>query len=155
MAHRVRLPVTAVLLAISSAAASAAPIGNGLAKTPPMGWSSWNQFGEAISEKVVVESIDAMAAHGLRDAGYVYVNLDDGWQHFKGSRKEHPLEADPAKFPHGIRWLAERSQLLPLPPPYPARLTERPEQPLAAWRTVPPLQHPLSVYDALLQEVSA
>jgi hypothetical protein len=53
-----------------------------------------------------------------------------------------------------IRWLAEREQLLPLPPPYPARLSESSQPPLAAWRTVPPLQHPLSVYDALLQEVS-
>jgi hypothetical protein len=41
-----------------------------------------------------------------------------------------------------------------LPPPYPARLSESSEQSLAAWRTVPPLQHPLSVYDALLQQVS-
>jgi transposase len=53
-----------------------------------------------------------------------------------------------------IRWLAEREQLLPLPPPYPARLTESSAAPLATWRTVPPLQHPLSVYDALLQEAS-
>ena len=54
-----------------------------------------------------------------------------------------------------IRWLAERERLLPLPPPYPAQVLEGPEQRLAAWRTVPPLQHPLSVYDALLHEVSA
>ncbi len=107
MAHRVHTPIAVALLAITSAAASAAPVSNGLAKTPPMGWSSWNQFGEAINEKVVVESIDAMAAHGLRDAGYVYVNLDDGWQRYKAARKDKPLEADPAKFPHGIRWLAD------------------------------------------------
>jgi alpha-galactosidase len=40
-----------------------------------------------------------MVANGMRDAGYVYVNLDDGWQRYKGSRREHPLEVDPAKFP--------------------------------------------------------
>lgn len=107
MSHRVRFPFVATLLALAGAAASAAPAGNGLAQTPPMGWSSWNQFGEAINERVLVETMDALAARGLRDAGYVYVNLDDGWQHWKGSRKDKPLEADPAKFPHGIRWLAD------------------------------------------------
>jgi alpha-galactosidase len=107
MAHRVRTPIAAALLAIASATALAAPVSNGLAKTPPMGWSSWNQFGETISEKLVIETIDALAAHGLRDAGYVYVNLDDGWQRYKAARKDKPLEADPAKFPHGIRWLAD------------------------------------------------
>jgi transposase InsO family protein len=52
-----------------------------------------------------------------------------------------------------IRWLAEREHLLPLPPPYPARLSES-VSPLHAWRTVPPLQHPLSVYDELLTAVA-
>jgi alpha-galactosidase len=107
MTHRARSPFTATLVAITCAAAAAAPVSNGLAKTPPMGWSSWNQFGEAISEKVVIESIDAMTANGLRDAGYVYVNLDDGWQRYKASRRDKPLEADPAKFPHGVRYLAD------------------------------------------------
>jgi alpha-galactosidase len=106
MAHRLCL-AAAAFLAITNVATPAAPVSNGLAKTPPMGWSSWNQFGEAISEKVVVETVDAMAANGLREAGYVYINLDDGWQHYKGSRKARPLEADPVKFPHGIRWLAD------------------------------------------------
>jgi transposase len=53
-----------------------------------------------------------------------------------------------------LRWLIERPLLLPLPPPYPARLSGSMQPPLAAWRTVPPLQHPLSVYDALLQQAS-
>lgn len=53
-----------------------------------------------------------------------------------------------------LRWLIERPLLLPLPPPYPARLSDSLQPPLAAWRTVPPLQHPLSVYDALLQQAS-
>lgn len=96
----------ALALAVGARAAEA-PLSNGLAKTPPMGWSSWNQFGDAIDEKLVRETIDAMAADGLRDAGFVYVNLDDGWQRYKGARKDHPLEADPAKFPHGIKALAD------------------------------------------------
>jgi alpha-galactosidase len=93
-------------LAVGAQAADA-PLTNGLARTPPMGWSSWNRFGDAIDEKLVRETIDAMAAEGLRDAGFVYVNLDDGWQRYKGARKDHPLEADPVKFPHGIKALAD------------------------------------------------
>ncbi|HVI99418.1 MAG TPA: glycoside hydrolase family 27 protein [Sphingomonas sp.] len=51
-----------------------------LAKTPPMGWSSWNKFGDKIDDKTIREIADAMVSSGLRDAGYVYVNIDDGWQ---------------------------------------------------------------------------
>jgi alpha-galactosidase len=53
---------------------------NGLAKTPPMGWNSWNKFRTAIDDKTIREIADAMVSSGLRDAGYVYVNIDDGWQ---------------------------------------------------------------------------
>ncbi|MCL1074320.1 glycoside hydrolase family 27 protein [Shewanella dokdonensis] len=53
---------------------------DGLALTPPMGWSSWNKFAEHIDDKTVREIADAMVSSGLRDAGYVYVNIDDGWQ---------------------------------------------------------------------------
>jgi alpha-galactosidase len=101
--------VLATAWSLSSAAPTAAtptPKSNGLALTPPIGWSSWNNFGEDISEQLVVETIDAMIANGMRDAGYVFVNLDDGWQRYKGKRSEHPLEVDPKKFPHGIAWLA-------------------------------------------------
>ncbi|MEW6703254.1 MAG: glycoside hydrolase family 27 protein [Pseudomonadota bacterium] len=94
-------------LALACAAAQAAGPHDALAKTPPMGWSSWNQFGEDIDERLVIETIDAMVANGLRDAGYVYVNLDDGWQRHKGPRKQFPLEVDPKKFPRGIRYLAD------------------------------------------------
>jgi alpha-galactosidase len=53
---------------------------DGLAKTPPMGWSSWNKFAEKIDDPTVRAIADAMVASGLRDAGYRYVNIDDGWQ---------------------------------------------------------------------------
>lgn len=82
-------------------------ISNGLALTPPMGWSSWNQFGDQINEQLLHNTIDTMASNGLQDAGFVFVNLDDGWQHYKGNRSDHPLEADPVKFPSGIKALAD------------------------------------------------
>ena len=43
----------------------------------------------------------------MKDAGYIYVNLDDGWQRYKGSREDHPLEVDPIKFPSGMKSLAD------------------------------------------------
>ena len=57
---------------------------DGLARTPPMGWSSWNKFAEKIDDKTVRAMADALVATGLRDAGYVYVNIDDGWQGTRG-----------------------------------------------------------------------
>ncbi|HEV2425218.1 MAG TPA: glycoside hydrolase family 27 protein [Terriglobia bacterium] len=53
---------------------------NGLARTPPMGWNSWNHFAGRIDDKTVREIADAMASDGMKDAGYVYVNIDDTWQ---------------------------------------------------------------------------
>jgi len=53
---------------------------NGLAKTPPMGWNSWYKFRAQVSDKVVRETADAMVRNGLKDAGYVYVNIDDTWE---------------------------------------------------------------------------
>jgi alpha-galactosidase len=53
---------------------------NGLATTPPMGWNSWNKFRTKIDDKTVREIADAMVANGMRDAGYQYINIDDGWE---------------------------------------------------------------------------
>jgi alpha-galactosidase len=53
---------------------------NGLAKTPPMGWNSWNLFAEKIDDKTVRTMADAMVSSGMRDAGYIYVNIDDTWE---------------------------------------------------------------------------
>lgn len=53
---------------------------NGLARTPPMGWSSWNHFADRIDDATIRQIADAMVSSGLRDAGYRYINIDDGWQ---------------------------------------------------------------------------
>jgi alpha-galactosidase len=53
---------------------------NGLVRTPPMGWNSWNQFQSKIDDKTVREVVDVMVASGMRDAGYIYVNIDDTWE---------------------------------------------------------------------------
>ena len=54
--------------------------GADLAPTPPMGWNSWNKFAEKIDDKTVREIADAMVSSGMKDAGYVYVNIDDTWE---------------------------------------------------------------------------
>jgi alpha-galactosidase len=53
---------------------------NHLARTPPMGWNSWNHFHTTIDDKTVREIADAMVTSGMKDAGYVYVNIDDTWE---------------------------------------------------------------------------
>jgi alpha-galactosidase len=76
---------------------------NGLARTPPMGWSSWNHFLERIDDRTVREIADALVSSGLRDVGYVYVNIDDGWQGRRDQQGE--LHAN-SKFPD-MKGLAE------------------------------------------------
>lgn len=49
--------------------------------TPPMGWNSWNTFGENINEKMIFETADVMAESGLRDKGYEYLVIDDCWSY--------------------------------------------------------------------------
>ena len=53
---------------------------NGLAKTPPMGWNSWNKFANRVSDEIVRQIADAMVRNGMKDAGYLYVNIDDTWE---------------------------------------------------------------------------
>ena len=53
---------------------------NGLAKTPPMGWNSWNKFAGRVDDAGVRGMADAMAASGMKEAGYLYVNIDDTWE---------------------------------------------------------------------------
>lgn len=53
---------------------------NGLAKTPPMGWNSWNFFAGRVDDKTVREMADAIVSSGMAKAGYVYINIDDTWE---------------------------------------------------------------------------
>ena len=53
---------------------------NGLARTPPMGWNSWNHFAESVDDTIVRETADAMVRTGMAAAGYSYVNIDDTWE---------------------------------------------------------------------------
>ena len=75
-----------------------------LALTPPMGWNSWNTFQTNISEKLVMETVDAIIASGMKAAGYEYIVLDDGWM-TKERDVNGNLVPDPKKFPHGMKAL--------------------------------------------------
>lgn len=68
-----------------------------LALTPPMGWNSWNHFGAKVTDADVRAAADAMVASGMRDAGYRYINIDDGWE---GKRDAEGYIHPNRKFPH-------------------------------------------------------
>lgn len=76
----------------------------GLAKTPPMGWNSWNTFEISIDENLVKKTADIMVSSGMAAAGYNYIVLDDGWM-TKERDVNGNLVPDPAKFPSGMKSL--------------------------------------------------
>ncbi|RVT79746.1 glycoside hydrolase family 27 protein [Flavobacterium sufflavum] len=75
------------------------------AKPPIMGWSSWNNFRVNINEDIIKEQADAMISSGLYDAGYRYINIDDGY--FGGRDSSGNLYPNSAKFPSGMKALAD------------------------------------------------
>ena len=96
---------TLAILALTLGGTRLTLLDNGLARTPPMGWNSWNHFGCDVSEQLIKDEADAIAASGLRDAGYQYVVIDDCWQTARDARGM--IVADSARFPHGIKALAD------------------------------------------------
>ena len=76
-----------------------------LAKTPPMGWNSWNKYGCDISESLVMKIADAMASSGMKEVGYEYIVIDDCWQISRDEKGE--IVADKERFPNGIKYLAD------------------------------------------------
>lgn len=77
-----------------------------LALTPPMGWNSWNTFQTNISEELVKDIADKMVSSGMKDAGYQYIVLDDGWMAKERDSITGDLVPDSIKFPHGMKALA-------------------------------------------------
>jgi hypothetical protein len=70
-------------------------------KTPLMGWSSWNTFAVDISEDIILGVAKAMSTNGLKAAGFVYVNIDDGF--FDGHGADGLLKFHPVRFPQGMK----------------------------------------------------
>lgn len=95
----------ALVMFCSLAAAPLCALDNGLAKTPPMGWNSWNKFACDVNENLIRSVADSMVSSGLKDAGYQYLVIDDCWQVTRD--QEGNITPDPKRFPGGIKALAE------------------------------------------------
>jgi alpha-galactosidase len=67
-----------------------------VAQTPPMGWNSWNYFAGRVTDKDIRDSADLVVSSGMKDAGYIYVNIDDTWE---GERDASGVLHTNAKFP--------------------------------------------------------
>jgi alpha-galactosidase len=67
-----------------------------IAATPPMGWNSWNFFAGKVTDKDIRDTADLLVSTGMRDAGYVYVNIDDTWE---GDRDAQGVLHTNNKFP--------------------------------------------------------
>ncbi|PQQ02262.1 hypothetical protein Pyn_00481 [Prunus yedoensis var. nudiflora] len=81
-------------------------LANGVARTPPMGWNSWNHFQCNINESTVKTIVDALVSTGLAAVGYKYVNLDDCWAERNRDWRGN-LRAKSSTFPSGIKTLAD------------------------------------------------
>lgn len=106
---------SALTLAAAAIALVAAPragraqvrrLDDSLARTPPMGFNTWNKFGCNVSEDLIRGIADAMVASGMRDAGYQYVVIDDCWQVARDSATGR-IVPDAQRFPNGMRALAD------------------------------------------------
>ena len=111
---RISILLVAVLYAFAPPVVA---LDNGLARTPPMGWLAWERFrcdlncktdpANCISENLFLDMGKRLSEDGWTKLGYDRVNIDDCWP-----SKERDIEgrfvADPDRFPHGIKWLAEQ-----------------------------------------------
>ncbi len=102
------LMVVPVFVATRTTPASAKPLtwDNGLARTPPMGWNSWNKFGCSVSDALIRAQADAMVSSGMAAAGYQYVNIDDCWSAMARDANGN-LQPDATRFPNGMKALAD------------------------------------------------
>ena len=83
------------------------------AHAPTMGWNTYNTFNLDINEQLIIEQAEAMANSGLKDAGYRYINIDDGY--FGGRDPETGrLLIHPDRFPNGLKGLVDHIHSLGL-----------------------------------------
>jgi alpha-galactosidase len=92
---KAHLRVLALLLTVTASISAQSPAAK-LAATPPMGWNSWNFFAGKVTDKDIRDTADLLVSTGMRDAGYVYVNIDDTWE---GKRDAKGIIHSNEKFP--------------------------------------------------------
>ncbi len=98
--------ITLATLALGAALTINAQKFEGIGLTPAMGWNSWNTFACDINEQLVKDVADKFVELGLKDAGYEYVIIDDGWMEME---RDENLNLVPSKekFPNGIKAVAD------------------------------------------------
>ncbi|MET8053641.1 lectin [Streptosporangium sp. NPDC005286] len=104
------LPASAVTVMLTLAAVTSATpaqaLNNGVGRTPPMGWNTWNTFGCNINETLIRQTADALVSNGMRDLGYQYVVVDDCW--FNPNRDSAGnIQANLSRFPSGMKALGD------------------------------------------------
>ncbi|CAN8012397.1 unnamed protein product [Ixodes pacificus] len=97
-------------------ATSAQGLDNGLARTPPMGWLSWERFlcnvdcardpENCISERLYMTMANIMHKEGYQEVGYQYVNVDDCWM-ANSRQPDGRLMANSTRFPSGMKKLGD------------------------------------------------
>src|ERR1043165_533417 len=95
----------AAIMLCAVSLANAYPLDRSVARTPPMGWNSWNKFGCAVNEQLIREMADAIVTSGMKDAGYIYLVIDDCWQIDRDAQGN--ILPDPQRFPTGMKALAD------------------------------------------------
>jgi len=78
-----------------------------LASRPPMGFNTWNTFGDKIDENLIHEAADAMVRLGLKDAGYEYLVIDDCWSEYERDPVTDRIVPHHVKFPNGMKAVAD------------------------------------------------
>lgn len=74
-------------------------------KTPIMGWASWNAYRTDITEEAILSQAVKLKELGLQELGYVFVNVDDGWQNGRGA--DGLVNINTTRFPSGMKALAD------------------------------------------------
>jgi alpha-galactosidase len=103
--HMKTFILLAAIMLCAVSLTNAYSLDNGLARTPPMGWNSWNKFACNVNEQLIRELADAMVTSGMKDAGYVYLVIDDCWQIDRDAQGN--ILPDPQRFPSGMKALAD------------------------------------------------
>lgn len=79
---------------------------------PTMGWSSWNTYRVDINDSLIMSQADAMVSRGLKEVGYSYINIDDGY--FGGRAADGQLLIHPTRFPNGLKHIVDHIHSLGL-----------------------------------------
>ena len=95
-----------------------------LAKTPPMGWNSWDCFGMDITDEELKSTADYMARH-MKKYGWEYVVLDMGWYYGDG------LNTSNFKMEKPPQHIDEYGRLIPATRKFPSSVSEKGLKPVA------------------------